>query len=129
MDSEIKAAFAEWLGRYHWDYFLTVTFREPLPPHRGQNVLNSIARTIKRVAGEPRMLFLGMEQHTSSFLHCHGLYMRKMGNGGLIYAHQLWKPLFDTYGYSRVEEVRSQSDAAKYVTKYCVKALADYLIV
>lgn len=129
MQTELRHEWADWLARYTWDYFLTVTFREPLPRHRGASVLNSIAKTVRRTVGNMDMLFLGMEMHASRFLHCHGLYKRRMDGYGLTPASVLWRELFKTYGYSRVEVIRDPKDAASYVTKYCVKGLAEYLII
>jgi hypothetical protein len=123
MNSENRDAWASWLsGSFKWDYFGTVTFRNPLPRHRGESVINSIGKTLKRHgmgAG-----FIGMELHQSRFLHAHFLYQ---GRPTLIEPkYAIWRDLYDTYGYSRVEDIRDPGEAARYVTKYCVKALADY---
>jgi hypothetical protein len=123
VDSEIRDAWAAWLsGSFKWDYFGTVTFREPLPRHRGEAVLNSIGKTLKRHG--MGIGFLGMELHASRFLHCHFLYLSRPTM--LEPKSAIWRDLFDTYGYSRVEDIRDPHEAARYVTKYCVKALADY---
>lgn len=129
MDTGLRHEWASWLSQYTWDYFLTVTFREPLPRHRGASVLNAIVKTLTRVGANPNLLFLGMELHQSRFLHCHGLLQGRMDGFGLMPARKIWRELFKTYGYSRVEKIRDQEDAARYVTKYCVKALADYVLV
>jgi len=129
MDTGLRHEWASWLSQYTWDYFITVTFREPLPRHRGASVLNSIVKSINRCGANPDLLFLGMEPHLSTFLHCHGLFKRRMDGYGLMPAKKIWWKLFQVYGYSKVEVIRSQEDASRYVTKYCVKALADYVLV
>lgn len=116
---------AAWLSGFEWDWFLTVTFREPLPRNRGDSVLNSIGKTLLR--HNPSLIFLGMEEHASTYLHCHGLFQSRLVDGR-VPSSTIWNDLFQTYGFSRVEPIRSQHKAARYVTKYCVKALASYTI-
>jgi len=123
MDTLLRDSWAAWLSTgFKWDYFGTVTFREALPPGRGETVINSIAKTLKRHG--MGIAFIGMEKHVSRFLHAHFLYQSRPALHEP--AHAIWKDLYDTYGYSRVEEIRDPTEAARYVTKYCVKSLADY---
>jgi len=132
VDDDLRKAWAEYLGSLPWDYFLTVTFREPLPPHRGEAVLNSIERTLVSWQN-PAMLFLGMELHVSRFLHLHGLYLTQRRWPNLGYMPEdstvsIWKALFKVFGRTRVELIRSPAEAAMYVSKYCVKDLEAYRI-
>jgi len=64
MDEELRGAWANWLAGMEWDYFLTVTFREPLPRHRGESVLHSLAMTLRK-RFQPQAFFLGTEPHLS----------------------------------------------------------------
>lgn len=130
MDLELKNAWAEWLASQPWSYFITVTFRDALPRHRAGSTLNAISKSLE--VFQFHRVFLGMEQHASTYLHCHGLVCNRLRNHRPIsapLASVVWERLFDTYGFSRVEVVRDAVDASKYVTKYCVKGLADYLVV
>jgi len=132
VDDELRKTWAEFLGSMPWDYFLTVTFREELPLHRAESVLNSIEQTLVRWHN-PAMLFLGMELHVSRFLHLHGLYRAKRRFPASDYmaldsTRDLWRSIFKVYGRSKVELIRSRADASMYVSKYCVKATEAYRI-
>jgi len=132
VDDALRASWAQFLESLEWDYFLTVTFRDALPAHRADSVLNAIERTlVARCA--PDAMFLGMELHVSRFLHCHGLYRTKRKFPSLGYLAEdstswLTEVLFRTFGRSKVEIIRSPADTAKYVTKYCIKAVEAYHI-
>jgi len=132
LNDELRLEWAGWLESFSWDYFITVTFREPLPKHRAETVLRSCGKTLyKRL--RPERLFLGAEPHISTYMHLHGLY--KAAHGTDTWASMqhnteapsdVWRPLFETFGRSKVERIRSPEDTAKYVSKYCVKACETY---
>jgi len=133
VDKELEKAWADWLTEQHWDYFLTITFREPVPKHRAMNTLYFCQRTLLKF--KPESLFLGAEAHLSTYMHIHGLYRQGpqpvgtwelLRNKDLPKPNQIFKQLFEVYGRTKVEVPRSQEHVAKYVTKYCVKALADF---
>jgi len=131
---DLRLEWAKWLETKPWDYFLTVTLREPLPAHRGETTLNSIGRQLCR-RHQPEMLFLGAERHLSLNMHFHGLLQLPAGPWRSspdlslkIFARDIWATLFKTYGRSRVDRVRNTGDVAKYVSKYCVKDLDCYAL-
>jgi len=118
---ELREEMGEWLQSYKWDYFLTVTFREPRPPHLALNVLNQVRKVLK--SASPPLLFLGTEQHASSLLHVHGLMM---AGSPALSTRAVWKLLFDRFGRSKVDGVLDKKKVAMYVTKYVVKDLAEW---
>lgn len=118
---ELRKGMVSWLISYSWDYFLTVTFRDPRPPHLALNVLNQIRRTLR--PAKPPLLFLGTEQHASSLLHVHGLMMA--GTPALS-AQGVWKLLYERFGRSKVDGVLDQQKVSMYVTKYVTKELGEW---
>jgi len=130
MDTGLRHEYAEWLGSLPWSYFITVTFRWPVHRQHAPGILNSVAKSLKK--WQPHMVFLGAEEHQSRYLHLHGLMCNRLYDhkpGPVPLAAVVWEDLFKTFGYSRVELIRDTGDAARYVTKYCVKALAEYVVV
>jgi len=121
LDDDLRTAWDEFLRKQPWDYFITATFRDPLPAYRVATSLRSVARTLRRF--RPSAVFLGAEEHASRYFHIHGLYKH-----GLIrvQASDVWQQLFTTYGRARVDIIRSVDDVAAYCTKYVTKELADY---
>jgi len=123
---ELRNALAEWLPTLNFDYFLTVTFRDPVPAYRSYAALRTVRGVISR--GEtPRNLFLATEPHVLGSIHVHGLYARR-SRSAASEPGVLWSKLFVSLGRSSVARIRSTEDVATYCTKYVLKGLTDYLI-
>lgn len=131
MDSVLKLEWANWLTSLPWDFFLTITSREPIPAHRGESVLHAIGKQLC-ARFRPEMVFLGAEAHLSQAMHYHGLYRGTEDRSKFpdsywrLYASDIFSVLFDTYGRSKVECVRGQGAVSAYVSKYCVKSTGTY---
>lgn len=117
MNTELSLEWGKWLSSKEWDYFLTITSREPVPAHRGESVLNAIGRTLE--THNPECVFLCGEKHLSLAMHFHGLY--KSARGKLTYASAIWSHLFEVFGRSDVKPPRDKGAVAAYVSKYVVK--------
>ena len=124
---QLRESMSEWLPTLNFDYFLTVTFRDPVPAHRASAALRTVSGVIRR-AGPPRLLFLVTEPHALGSIHVHGLYARSWPLGVASEPAHLWSKLYASLGRSRVERIHSQADVATYCTKYVLKGLTDYLI-
>jgi len=123
---EVRNALAEWLPSLGFDYFLTVTFRDPVPAYRAYAALRTVRGVLCR--GEtPRHLFLATEPHVLGSIHVHGLYARRSSGPGSE-PDVLWRKLWGSLGRSRVARIRSTEDVVTYCTKYVLKGLTDYLI-
>jgi len=123
--------YGAWLGSMPWDYFLTVTFREPCPSWRQETVTHAVGNSLKRFVDQDfDRLFLGAEPHVSTTMHLHGL-LKLAGREQMApllkaYGSIIWQRLFDLYGRSKVEIPRGQASVASYCAKYCTKNLAYY---
>jgi len=123
---ELRTALAEWLPSLGFDYFITVTFSDPVPAYRSSAALRTVRGVLCR--GEtPRHLFLATEPHVLGSIHVHGLYARR-SSGAASEPAVLWSRLWRSLGRSRVERIHSVEDVASYCTKYVLKGLTDYLI-
>ena len=131
MNVDLKLEWADWLTSLPWDYFLTITFRAPVPGHRSDSVLNAIGKHLC-ARHKPEMVFLGAEAHLSQAIHFHGLYKSTTPATfqpewwWKLCGSEVWRTLFETYGRSKVELVRDQSRVSAYVSKYCVKEIGSY---
>jgi len=124
--TELHAALAEWLPSLGWDYFLTVTFRDPVPAYRSYAALRTVRGVLCR--GEtPRHLFLATEPHVLGSIHVHGLYARRSSGAGST-PDVLWWKLFRSLGRSHVARIASTEAVVSYCTKYVLTGLTDYLI-
>jgi len=125
---EERHALSEWLQVFPWVYFLTVTFRWWARPEQAQQHFEYIRRAL--AWSHPERLFLGAELHIKGDLHVHGLL--GFGPGAYVAgfgyprATDIWTPLFERFGRSKVEAVRDKSAVAAYCTKYVTKELTDY---
>lgn len=125
----VNSPYAAWLGSLPWTYFLTITFREPVPAYRQETAVHAVGNTLVKLAGEDHeLLFLASEPHLSKNTHLHGLL--KIGlHGSVPYGVMgtiIWQRLFDLYGRSKVEQPRGQVAVGNYVAKYCTKTLGYY---
>ena len=121
--TQLVEELREWLSSLGWTFFITVTFRQPREMHQSMSALNSVHKALS--PWKPRLVFLGTEQHVSRLMHIHGLF-----SSGLIHPNTwiMWQRLFERFGRSKVEWVRSQEDVTAYCTKYVTKKLTDYNI-
>lgn len=125
----VRNAYADWLASLPWSFFLTVTFREPVPMRRQESVTHSVGQSIKAHYGTVDCLALFAEPHQSHNLHLHGLaHIVDQGVAGLdqYCRRDMQGYLSDKFGRSRVEFPRGHESVAKYVAKYCVKTDGYY---
>jgi len=126
--SDLRTAYGEWLGSLPWDFFLTVTFREPCPMRRQETVTHAVGQTIKARYEPVERLALFAEPHLSQNLHLHGLV--KMSDfGEEILGHcrrDMQSYLSDKFGRSQAAFPRGRNAVANYVAKYCVKTNGYY---
>ena len=115
----VREQYAEWLQGYHWDYFLTSTFKRPRKePYYsihgvwGQLQKHNVARA-----------FLVAEPHQSGDLHIHGL-AAGMGGGWrpeIELPWDIWDGLHKRFGRAKVESCNSHEAVTMYCAKYLLK--------
>ena len=72
--------------------------------------------------------FIAVEPHKScSGLHVHGL-MSFAGNNEKLRPYLVWRNLFEEYGRSKVDYIRSKENVSDYCAKYVTKEMGwwDY---
>ena len=127
---DLQAVYGEWLGSLPWNFFLTITFREPCPMRRQESVTHAVGQTLKARYEPIEMLALFAEPHLSQNLHLHGLV--KMGTDRediLGYCRKdMQSFLSDKFGRSQAAFPRGRNAVSNYVAKYCVKSNGYYEI-
>jgi len=117
--TQVRQDYAQWLQSYHWDYFLTSTFREPRkePYYALQAVWHELKRhSVARA-------FLAVEPHESGDLHIHGI-LAGAGPGWkpeLELPWDIWDGLYKRFGRAKVEACDSQERVSSYCAKYLLK--------
>lgn len=128
-EDPLKKAWREFLSRWRWDWFLTITFRQPRLPHHASSSLREIGRTIERETDG--RYFLGTELHVNRTMHVHGLLQAPGASDGpasKLVASNIWLAFYDRYGRSQVRRVRSREAVSDYCTKYVTKELTEWHI-
>ena len=125
--SELKTVYGEWLATMPWDFFLTVTFREPVPMRRQETVTHAVGQTIKSRYETIDNLALFAEPHMSHNLHLHGLVKIDGREDLLNFCRQdMQRFLSKKFGRSQAAFPKGRGAVTAYVAKYCVKADGYY---
>jgi len=124
--SAVVAAYAELLGRFSWEWFLTHTFCDNPAPEaaikRYRYWLGSLEKDHlgrgRRGRGDGFRWVRALERTKRGIVHFHVLlgYTRGLR---MVKARKRWQAL--TGGFVRVERPRSGVDVAKYCSKYTTK--------
>jgi len=123
----LKEEWGAWLGTMDWDWFLTITFRKPVPFYRQEPVVHAAGNVLSATYVTDR-IFLCAEPHLSYDTHLHGLYKSGIERDDVKGFQQkaIWETLFKIFGRSQVVAPRDQMDVSNYVAKYCVKGRGYY---
>jgi len=123
----VRDAYADWLASLPWDYFLTITFRDPVPMRRQESVTHAVGQSIKSRYETVDRLALFAEPHKSKNLHLHGLVHLGASEEIIGRARRdMQSYLRDKFGFSEAAFPRGHQAVSKYVAKYCVKANGYY---
>lgn len=126
---ELVSAWSEFLNRFEYDCFFTLTYREPaqsamLAIDRASRLLGKFYDNLDR----PLNAFVVAEQHRNGSYHAHGLLELKGldREADVMLCRALWQAGYDKFGLCRFELVRDGGQVRNYVSKYLVKRVADH---
>jgi len=123
MDRQLSEAWGQFLSGYPWDWFLTLTFREPVASFRAHRLFSYFARDIEKAAGMPIAWFRGDEfgPHGGR-LHLHAVMLNVAHLRRL-----LWMDEWDRRaGYARILPFDPHLGAAYYCAKYVTKHFGEW---
>jgi len=118
---EYRGHLSEWLQTYQWDYFHTVTFRNP----RRDSI--AALRDVGDVCSEySSRAFIAAEPHFSGFLHVHAITFQDPDMRPYYLPWTIEERYRKRFGISAVQAVRGQEEVATYCSKYVTKGRAQY---
>ena len=122
----LKQAWVDFLGRWHWEWFCTLTFEKVnVHPERADKCFRVWVSTANRMLhgrswskrGAGVTWVRALEYQRRGAIHYHAL-VTDVGNLRRLTLMDRWHELA---GFARVEAVKNQGWAGKYVAKYVVK--------
>jgi hypothetical protein len=123
MQSHLAEAWGEFLGRFPWDWFCTLTFRDPVPSFTAHRRFEYFARDLERAAGQPIAWFRGDEYGPrGGRLHIHAL-IANVANLDRFTWMARWE---NRNGYARIFIFDPTQGAAYYCAKYVTKQFGDW---
>jgi len=120
MRREQAQLFGEFIREMgHWSWFLTLTFRNSLPPPDGAiKRIEEWLADIDAHAGKPIGWIIAEEfGRFGGRWHCHGL----VAGTSHLNRRFWWSEGFRRFGSTRIDPVRSNVAVARYAAKYCTK--------
>lgn len=126
MRRQLSEAWGQFLSQFPWDWFVTLTFREPVPSFRAYRMFRRFVADIERAAGLPIAWFLVFEYGArNGRLHIHAL----MSN--TAHLSRLW--WLDEWnrraGYARILPFDCRRGAVYYCAKYVTKGIGEWELV
>jgi len=114
---EIRQAWVNFLNKFVWDWFATLTFADPPKTYTAENKLNAWIKAIEREEKRKIGYFKAMEFTKQGVPHFHLL----MGNLQGVERSKYWGLWFSKNGRARILPYNSKLGAGYYLTKYVVK--------
>lgn len=126
MRKELSQAWGLFLSQFHWDWFVTLTFRDPQPSFRANHLFQRYCRDLERAAGLRVAWFMVFEYGSRmGRLHIHALML----NVAHLNRWKWMKEWEQVAGYARILPFNRGEGAAFYCAKYVTKASSEWEIV
>ena len=123
MDAALTEAWGEFLAGYPWDWFVTLTFREPPGSFRAHRMFDRFARDIEKAANVTIGWFRGDEYGPiGGRLHIHALMLNTSHLPRMAWLNE-WNR---RAGFARILPFDAAKGAAFYCSKYVTKQFGDY---
>ena len=127
--SLLSQAMGEFLSRYAWEWWGTVTFRDEVCTYTAQRAARALLSHIERAAGRHIGAFYVLERHryrggddpASLTPHIHFLALNVAG----VSRRAVWRWAHMRYGRTRIEPYDPHKGASYYVAKYVGKEALD----
>jgi len=106
----LRDSFGEWLHKYEWDWFITLTFRNK---QSLETAKHSFIRFIRGLKSDGNYFMVIEDGHTKHNVHIHAL----LGNMGNISMQQILLDWKNKNGIAQVGKYDEQLGARYYITK------------
>ncbi len=116
---QLLAAWVDFLGRWTWDWFATLTFPRAVHPESADKRFRLWISKINRAIPDQVRWVRALELQRREVIHYHAL----LGGGGVSELHRLsWMDEWsDVAGWARIERPRSDQAVRRYCGKYTLK--------
>lgn len=126
----VQKAYSEFLAKFYWQWFCTLTFKTPPHPEAARKAFNHWINILNRKIygcrakkrGDSIYWALALEYHKSDVIHFHALLGDEVNLNTRFSrkdAHAIWYKLF---GINRIDPIDDRIKAVtNYVSKYVVK--------
>ena len=117
----------EFLSRFHWDWFVTITFRDEPTDYGAWRRTYAWLRSLEKSARRHVGAYIVIEYHRwragRNYMVPHS-HLLVTGVAGLKRT-VVWKRTFDRYGRTRILPYDPQKGASYYVAKYVAKEVFE----
>jgi len=125
-NKDIRDAWCQFLGRWEWEWFLTLTFRDIVHPEAANKAFRYFVSQLNRQLYGPRWFkkahgglpwVRALEYQRRGVIHFHALFA-DVKNLRRLSCMDRWDHIA---GYSRVEAIKDKWAVRRYVCKYVMK--------
>jgi len=122
----IREAWCEFLGRWEWQWFCTLTFRDSIHPEAANKSFRYFISKLNRQLYGPRWFkkahggipwIRALEYQRRDVIHFHALFAN-VENLRRLTCMDMWDEIG---GFARIEAIKDKWLVRRYVTKYCSK--------
>jgi len=115
--ARIRQEWTIFLNSFNWDWFATLTFKNPPKTYTAINQVKRWLRALQREEKRKIGYYLCMELTKAGVPHFHLL----MGNLQGVRRDKWWKKWFERCGRARILPFEKNKGAGYYLTKYVLK--------
>lgn len=119
-----RDGLAESLRSMPWDYYFTVTTRKPW--HDAIALSREVYHKLNELTAVERSFIATEPYYLRSGVHAHGLVKTDVKYMSFVPTGTIWCGLFNRFGRSSVDLIRSSADVSMYCSKYVTKSTGDY---
>jgi hypothetical protein len=123
MSRQLVEAWGQFLSQFSWDWYVTLTFHDPVKSFRAHRLFKQFVRELEKAAGIPIFWFRADEigTHGGRF-HMHALI------GNVAHLRRLtWMDRWhELAGIARIYPFNAKRGAAYYCAKYVTKQFGDW---
>jgi len=124
MRSPLSEAWGQFLSRFPWDWFLSLTFRDDVKSFRAHRLYGYFVRDLEKAAGGTPIFWFRADEigPRGGRFHMHALI------GNVAHLRRMsWIDRWDRLaGYARIVPFNARKGAAYYCAKYVTKQFGDW---
>jgi hypothetical protein len=121
----LQEAWIAWLGRWRWEWYCTLTFRDDVHPEAAERRFRTFVNMINRSLYGPRWFKHGqgirwvraLEYQRRGVIHFHAL----LAGAGDVPRPSWTETWHELAGFAKIEPIESPAAVLRYVSKYVVR--------